>query len=117
SGLRVEPPSRAAPLPRPDVGGNMKRLDALQAIYPELEKAIVVTIMGAVAAELQSIGHRPNFFYLQHAMGLASSLGLGIALARPDRQVVVLDGDGSVLMNLGGLTTLARYRPRNLVHV
>ena len=79
--------------------------------------AIVVTIMGAVAAELQSIGHRPNFFYLQHAMGLASSMGLGIALARPDRQVVVFDGDGSILMNLGGLTTLARYRPRNLVHV
>jgi sulfopyruvate decarboxylase subunit beta len=48
---------------------------------------------------------------------LASSMGLGIALSKPDRQVVVLDGDGSVLMNLGGLTTLARYRPRNLVHV
>jgi sulfopyruvate decarboxylase subunit beta len=95
----------------------MTRLDALNAIYPRLEKQIVVTIMGAVAAELQSIGHRPNFFYLQHAMGLASSMGLGIALSKPDRQVVVLDGDGSVLMNLGGLTTLARYRPRNLVHV
>ncbi len=50
-------------------------------------------------------------------MGLASSLGLGIALTRPELPVVVLDGDGSVLMNLGGLTTLARYRPRNLVHV
>src|SRR5207253_9211707 len=73
--------------------------------------------MGAVAAELQSIGHRPNFFYLQHAMGLASSMGLGIALSKPERQVVVLDGDGSVLMNLGGLTTLARYRPANLVHI
>jgi sulfopyruvate decarboxylase subunit beta len=95
----------------------MTRLDALTAIYPRLEQQIVVTIMGAVAAELQSIGHRPNFFYLQHAMGLASSMGLGIALSKPDRQVVVLDGDGSVLMNLGGLTTLARYRPRNLVHV
>jgi len=95
----------------------MTRLDALKAIYSRLEQQIVVTIMGAVAAELQSIGHRPNFFYLQHAMGLASSMGLGIALAKPDRQVVVLDGDGSVLMNLGGLTTLARYRPRNLVHV
>jgi sulfopyruvate decarboxylase subunit beta len=93
------------------------RLDALKAIYPRLEDRVVVTIMGAVAAELQSIGHRPNFFYLQHAMGLASSMGLGIALTRPERQVVVFDGDGSVLMNLGGLTTLARYRPRNLVHV
>ena len=95
----------------------MKRLDALQAIYPELERSIVVTIMGAVAAELQSLGHRTNFFYLQHAMGLASSVGLGIALSRPKLPVVVLDGDGSLLMNLGGLTTLARYRPRNLLHV
>ncbi len=95
----------------------MRRLDALQAVYPLLEDRIVVTIMGAVAAELQSIGHRPNFFYLQHAMGLASSMGLGIALSKPDRQVIVFDGDGSILMNLGGLTTLARYRPRNLVHV
>jgi sulfopyruvate decarboxylase subunit beta len=95
----------------------MRRLDALNAIYARLEASVVVTIMGAVAAELQSIGHRPNFFYLQHAMGLASSMGLGIALARPEKQVVVLDGDGSILMNLGGLTTLARYRPRNLVHV
>jgi sulfopyruvate decarboxylase subunit beta len=95
----------------------MKRIEALNAVYAQLENRIVVTIMGAVAAELQSIGHRPNFFYLQHAMGLASSMGLGIALSKPDRQVIVLDGDGSVLMNLGGLTTLARYRPRNLVHV
>jgi sulfopyruvate decarboxylase subunit beta len=95
----------------------MRRRDALEAVYAALERCVVVTNMGAVAAELQSIGHRPNFFYLQHAMGLASSMGLGIALSRPELQVIVLDGDGSVLMNLGGLTTLARYRPRNLVHV
>ncbi len=95
----------------------MRRLDAMKAVYPELERCVVVTIMGAVAAELQSIGHRPNFFYLQHAMGLASSMGLGLALCRPELQVLVFDGDGSVLMNLGGLTTLARYRPRNLIHV
>jgi sulfopyruvate decarboxylase subunit beta len=95
----------------------MLRLDAMRSIYDRLHDCIVVTIMGAVAAELQSLGHRPNFFYLQHAMGLASSLGLGIALTRPELRVVVLDGDGSVLMNLGGLTTLARYRPGNLVHI
>lgn len=95
----------------------MRRIDALNAIYADLDRCVVVTIMGAIAAELQSIGHRPNFFYLQHAMGLASSLGLGIALCRPELKVVVFDGDGSLLMNLGGLTTLARYRPRNLVHV
>ena len=95
----------------------MQRAAAIQAIHPELERSVVVTIMGAVAAELQSIGHRPSFFYLQHAMGLASSVGLGLALSRPKLPVVVLDGDGSLLMNLGGLTTLARYRPGNLVHV
>ena len=95
----------------------MKRIDAIRAVYPQLEHCVVVTIMGAVAAEMQEIGHKPNFFYLQHAMGLASSMGLGIALSRPDVTVVVFDGDGSILMNLGGLTTLARYRPNNLVHV
>src|SRR5213594_2580261 len=95
----------------------VKRVDALEAIYPELEDCAVVTIMGAVAVELYSLGHRPNFFYLEHAMGLASSMGLGIALATPARRVVVIDGDGSVLMNLGGLTTLARYAPPNMTHI
>jgi sulfopyruvate decarboxylase subunit beta len=95
----------------------MLRIDCLRSIYSELEDCLVVTIMGAVAAELHSLGHRPNFFYLQHAMGLASSTGLGLALCLPDRKVIVFDGDGSLLMNLGGLSTMARYRPKNLVHV
>ena len=97
----------------------MLRRDALAAVMPALTQpdTVVVTIMGAVAAEMQELGHRPNFFYLQHAMGLASSLGLGIALSRPELRVIVIDGDGSLLMNLGGLTTLARYRPRNLIHL
>jgi sulfopyruvate decarboxylase subunit beta len=95
----------------------MQRIDCLKAIHASLEDCLVVTIMGAVAAELQSVGHRPNFFYLQHAMGLASSTGLGLALCLPKQKIVVLDGDGSILMNLGGYTTMARYRPKNLVHV
>lgn len=95
----------------------MLRIEALAAIYDDIRDCAVVTIMGAVAVELYSLGHRSNFFYLEHSMGLASSLGLGIALAQPVRRVVVIDGDGSVLMNLGGLTTLARYAPPNLTHV
>ena len=95
----------------------MLRADALQAIYPDLEDRIVVTIMGAVAAELYTLGHRPTFFYLEHAMGLASSMGLGIALSLPQHKVVVLDGDGSLLMNLGTLSTMARYQPGNLLHI
>jgi len=95
----------------------MLRIECLRSVYPELEHCLVVTIMGAVAAELQSLGHRPNFFYLQHAMGLASSTGLGLALCLPNQKVVVLDGDGSLLMNLGSLSTMARYNPKNLLHV
>ena len=95
----------------------MKRAECIAMLYPELDDKLVVTIMGACAQELYDLGHRENFFYLQHAMGLASSIGLGLAMHLPKERVVVLDGDGSVLMNLGTLATIARYRPRNLVHI
>lgn len=95
----------------------MLRSKCLEAIYPELHDKLVVTIMGACAQELYDLGHCENFFYLQHAMGLASSIGLGLALNLPQEKVIVLDGDGSVLMNLGTLTTLARYAPPNLIHI
>ena len=95
----------------------MLRADALRALYPRLKDQVVVTIMGAVAVELYNLGHRPNFFYLEHGMGLASSLGLGLSLCLPDQRVTVLDGDASLLMNLGSLSTMARYRPPNLVHL
>ena len=94
----------------------MLRQDVLKAEYPRLKGQVVVTIMGAVAVELYNLGHQPNFFYLEHGMGLASSMGLGLALSLPKERVTVLDGDGSVLMNLGSLSTLARYRPPNLIH-
>ena len=95
----------------------MRRSDCLAAIYAELGGCAVITNMGAAAAELYALGHQPSFFYLEHAMGLASSMGLGVALAQPRRKVVVVDGDGSVLMNLGGLTTLAQCAPPNLTHL
>jgi sulfopyruvate decarboxylase subunit beta len=95
----------------------MKRAECIKALYPEFEGALVVTIMGACAQELYDLGHCDNFFYLQHAMGLASSIGLGLALSLPHERVIVLDGDGSVLMNLGTFTTIARYRPANLIHI
>jgi sulfopyruvate decarboxylase subunit beta len=95
----------------------MKRAKCIEAIYGELQDKLVVTIMGACAQELYDLGHCENFFYLEHAMGLASSIGLGLALNLPHEKVVVMDGDGSVLMNLGTLTTLARYRPPNLTHI
>jgi sulfopyruvate decarboxylase subunit beta len=95
----------------------MERAGCIEMMYPELEDKVVVTIMGASAQELYNLGHRENFFYLQHAMGLASSIGLGLAKHLPNERVIVLDGDGSVLMNLGTFVTLARYRPTNMIHV
>jgi len=95
----------------------MKRAECIGMLYPELDDKLVVTIMGACAQELYDLGHKENFFYLQHAMGLASSIGLGLAMHLPRERIVVLDGDGSVLMNLGTLATMARYRPGNLVHI
>ena len=75
---------RAAAHARPD-GGLMERAGCLEMIYPELHDKPVVTIMGACAQELYNLGHRENFFYLQHAMGLASSIGLGLAMHLPAR--------------------------------
>ena len=70
----------------------MERAQCIEVIYPELEDKLVVTIMGACAQELYNLGHRENFFYLQHAMGLASSIGLGLAMHLPEERVVVMDG-------------------------
>ncbi len=93
----------------------MERAGCIEMMYPELHDKPVVTIMGACAQELYNLGDRDNFFYLQHAMGLASSIGLGLATHLPHEKIIVLDGDGSVLMNLGTFATLARYRPKNLI--
>jgi thiamine pyrophosphate-dependent acetolactate synthase large subunit-like protein len=60
---------------------------------------------------------RPGNFYMWNSMGMASSIGLGVALARPDLRVIVLDGDGSVLMNLGSLATEVTSGVTNLIHV
>jgi sulfopyruvate decarboxylase subunit beta len=95
----------------------MQRVKCIEAIYPELFDKLVVTNMGACAQELYDLGHRDNFFYLQHAMGLASSIGLGLASSLPNTKIVVLDGDGSALMNLGTFATMARYKPNNLIHL
>jgi sulfopyruvate decarboxylase subunit beta len=76
---------------------------------------VVITTMGA-AREWMALGTQPlDFVFLPSSMGQATSLGLGIALARPDRRVIVANGDGSMLMNLGSLVTIAAAAPPNLV--
>jgi thiamine pyrophosphate-dependent acetolactate synthase large subunit-like protein len=95
----------------------MDRLEATRAVLARAGDALIVSNLGSNTYDLYALGHRPANFYLWGAMGLTASVGLGLALARPRRRVIVLDGDGSLLMNLGALATIAAQAPPNLVHV
>lgn len=97
----------------------MKRIEmiALAAEAAEAKGALLVCNIGFPSRELYAIRDRPENFYMLGSMGLASSIGLGLALARPDRRVIGLDGDGSVLMNLGTLATIAATAPENYLLV
>jgi sulfopyruvate decarboxylase subunit beta len=94
--------------------GRMSLVDSLEALHAVRCEEIVVTTMGA-AREWQKLGKHPlDFVLVPSSMGQATSLGLGMALARPDRKVVVCNGDGSMLMNLGSLVTITAQAPANL---
>ncbi len=93
----------------------MNRNACFRVLAEHITDEIVVATYSS-AFEWLSIADRPLNFFSPGAMGLASSHGLGLALARPERRVIVLDGDGSLLMNLGTLVTIAGVAPKNLVH-
>jgi thiamine pyrophosphate-dependent acetolactate synthase large subunit-like protein len=93
----------------------MTRLEATRAICDVAGDAAIVASLGHPAYDLFAAADRPRNFYTWGSMGLASSIGLGLALARPDVRVFVLDGDGSLLMNLGSLATIGLLRAPNLV--
>lgn len=95
----------------------MKSLDALRMIDGSLADALVVCCNGYPSRELYSLRDRPENFYMIGSMGLAGPIALGVALARPGRRVVVLDGDGNVLMALGAMANVGAAAPPNLVHV
>src|ERR1051325_9320093 len=95
----------------------MNRLEATRIVVEHAAESAIVASLGHPAYDLFAAGDRPRNFYTWGSMGLASSIGLGIALAQPDVRVIVLDGDGSLLMNLGSLATIGLLRPRNLTVV
>lgn len=78
---------------------------------------IIVSTTGYTSRELAAISDRDRNFYMVGAMGCASAVALGIALARPRNRVFVLDGDGAALMRLGTLATIAKVGPKNLTHI
>ena len=93
----------------------MNRLDATRVLVNALDGEPVIASLGHPAYDLFAAGDRPANFYTWGSMGLASSIGLGLAMARPDLRIFVVDGDGSLLMNLGSLATIGWVRPANLV--
>lgn len=96
----------------------MNRFDVTSRLIAKLkhEEAVVGGI-GNTNFDLWAAGHRPQNFYMLGSMGLAFPIALGVALAQPDRRVFALEGDGSLLMQLGALSTIAALKPKNLIMV
>lgn len=95
----------------------MKATEAFQELLPLLKDEPAVHANGYICRESFQLRDREANFYMIGSMGLASSIGLGVALCRPDKKVIVLDGDGNVLMAMGTLAMIAAAAPTNLVHI
>jgi thiamine pyrophosphate-dependent acetolactate synthase large subunit-like protein len=93
----------------------MNRFDLTSRLVAKLknEEAVIGGI-GNTNFDLWAAGHRPQNFYMLGSMGLAFPIALGVALAQPERRVFALEGDGSLLMQLGCLSTIAALKPKNL---
>jgi len=97
--------------------GNQPRLDrreAMRALLDGRGDLLLVTGLGSTTWDAAAVGDDDRNFYLWGAMGAAAMVGLGLAIARPDRRVLVVTGDGEMLMGLGSLATIGVQRPQNL---
>lgn len=92
----------------------MKRFNAIKKILDSVTSEFIVCNIGTPSRELFNIRDREENFYMLGSMGLASSIALGMALSKPSKKIWCIDGDGSLLMNLGSLSTIANNQPENL---
>jgi phosphonopyruvate decarboxylase len=100
------------------VSPKVGRREALRAIRSaSSDDDIIIATTGYTGRELYACGDRPSQLYMVGSMGCASSFGLGLAIAQPNRRVIVIDGDGAALMRLGAMCTIGYQRPKNLTHV
>ena len=95
----------------------MNYQEAITTITELLDDQLVVCANGLISREAYTIRDRPENFYMIGSMGMASSIGLGIALSKPSRKTIVLEGDGNLLMNLGSLPMTGSLQPGNLLHI
>jgi thiamine pyrophosphate-dependent acetolactate synthase large subunit-like protein len=96
------------------VNSTLERREAVAELLVNRGELLVVTGLGSPSYDVFAAGDNPLNFYLWGAMGSASLIGLGLALAQPDRSVLVITGDGEQLMALGGLATIGARQPQNL---
>jgi thiamine pyrophosphate-dependent acetolactate synthase large subunit-like protein len=96
----------------------MNRFDLTSRLIAKLKNGeAVIGGIGNTNFDLWAAGHRPQNFYMLGSMGLAFPIALGVALAQPNRRVIALEGDGSLLMQLGSLSTIAALAPKNLIMI
>ena len=95
----------------------MIRKEAVKIIANHIGKNHIISANGFMSRDLFEVNDKESNFYMIGSMGLASSIGLGIALKNPKKQIFVFDGDGNILMNLGSLVTIGSLKPKNLVHI
>jgi thiamine pyrophosphate-dependent acetolactate synthase large subunit-like protein len=95
----------------------INRLEATRYVVAQVTDEPIVASLGNAKFDLFLAKDRPQNFYMWNSMGMASSMGLGLAMARPQQKVIVLDGDGALLMNLNSLPTAASRAPENLIHI
>ena len=95
----------------------MNRKEAIQIISPYINDEPIISANGFISRELFNTYEKKSNFYMIVSMGLASSIGLGVALKNPKKLIYVFDGDGNILMNLGSLTTIGKIKPKNLIHI
>ena len=95
----------------------MIRKEAIAIVVEKIGNQHIISANGFISRDLLEVCDKNSNFYMIGSMGLASSIGLGVALKKTKKKIFVFDGDGNVLMNLGSLITIGITKPKNLVHV
>ena len=95
----------------------MNKKEAIEIIAPYINDEPIISANGFISRELFNTYEKKSNFYMIGSMGLASSIGLGVALKNPKKLIYVFDGDGNILMNLGSMTTIGKIKPKNLIHI
>jgi len=95
----------------------MIRKEAMKIILEEIDNDPIISANGFMSRDLFELKEKNSNFYMIGSMGLASSIGLGVAIKNPNKRIYIFDGDGNILMNLGSLTTIGTLKPKNLIHI